>query len=251
MSDKLWIDDICELVSLDINPIGKSMNGQLNIITKLALLISIATSISNRNTESLKRTIGFISIIMVLYIFLNSPFLKEEDPPTQEVIERYAPTININNPVNNRELKTNPELSSPATGYPQGSISHEPYKILGTSLNTDNWRQKAPGNDDSRNSGADEALILSPEIEAALTHNMPLDPSDEFYGTNFSRQIYKVPDDQGNYANQLYEQGPRHSCKQGSVFSYLGNPYTVYSKQCSLDNGYGQARRSGLHLPAK
>jgi len=249
MDTPLWIDNICELVSLDINPMGKSMNAQINIITKLAVLISVATSITNRNSASLKRTIAFISFLMVIYIIVNSGEVAEEilEPPTEDtVIEGFK--VDVHNPMNNRRLTTSPELSSPATGNPQGSlVSIDNTKILGCSLDTDDWSKKDPsGTETSGNS-----LVLSPEIEAALTHNIPMDPSDEFYGSNFSRQIYKVADDQGNYANELYSQGPAQQCKQGSVFSHLGNPHTVYTKECSRDNGYGQARRSGLYLPAK
>ena len=258
MSDTpLWIDSIYELVSLDMNPVGKTINVQINIITKLALLISAATSITNKNTASLKRTIAFISFLMVVYILVNCTKIPETDTPgsTTEPSVALAETfkVDVHNPMNNRQLSSSPELSSPATGNPQGSLvttSIDNAKILGCSLDTDDWSKKTPAGDDTKDA-AGKSLVLSPEIEAALTHNIPMDPSDEFYGSNFSRQIYKVADDQGNYANELYNQGPSQHCKQGSVFAYLGNPYTVYTKECTKDNGYGQSRRSGLYLPAK
>lgn len=256
MSDKLWIDDMCQLLSLEFNPIGVTLNTQINIITKMALIVSLVTSVIRKNSSSLKRTIAFVSVIMMLYIIINSLSKNNtvqelpEAPPTI-IKERF--TVNKENPVSNKLLSTSPELSSPATGKPSGSLvsSEGSTKILGCSLDTDDWSGNSPQNDDTRENLTSNSMALSPEIEAALTHNIPMDPSDEFYGSNFSRQIYKVPDDQGNYASQLYEQGPKQHCKQGSVFSHLGNPYTVYSRECTADNGYGQSRRSGVYLPPK
>tara|TARA_X000001036_G_scaffold127399_1_gene120554 strand:- start:8237 stop:9013 length:777 start_codon:yes stop_codon:yes gene_type:complete len=256
MTDKLWIDDICQLLSLEFNPIGTPLNTQINIITKMALLISVATSIVKKNSSSLKRTIAFVSVLMLIYIIVNAfakpkQVLEVETPFTERTRETF--TVDKENPVGNPQLSTSPELSSPATGRPGGSLVsfEKSSKILGCSLDTDDWDNRRPNNDDTRENLTNSALVLSPEIEAALTHNIPMDPSDEFYGANFSRQIYKVPDDQGNYASQLYEQGARQHCKQGSVFAHLGNPYTVYTRECTPDNGYGQARRSGLYLPPK
>ena len=242
MSDKLWIDNICELASLDINPIGRTMNAQINIITKLALMISVATSITNKNSASLKRTIAFISILMVLYIFMSGNKTETKTPELESSKETFEPAINIHNPINNRLLGT-----QPSQGFQEDFNS---VKVLGCPVNSDDWLFKTPAEDDTRENMSDHALGISPEIEAALTHNIPMDPSDEFYGSNFSRQIYKIPDDQGNHANQLFRQGhgPASYCKQGSAFAHLGNPYTVYTKQCDPNNGYGQARRSGLYL---
>ena len=253
MSDKLWIDDICELFSLDFNPIGTTLNTQINIITKIALAISLATSIVRKNSSSLKRTIAFVSAIMLAYIIVNSlsrpKKVVEETSFAQPSKELF--TVDKENPVSNTLLSTSPVLSGPATGKPSGTIvrNSSDGKILGCSLDTDDWEKKEVNGDDTRENLTNTAFTLSPDIEAALTHNIPMDPSDEFYGSNFSRQIYKIPDDQGNYASQLYEQGPRQHCKQGSVFSHLGNPYTVYTRECTANNGYGQARRSGLYLP--
>lgn len=255
MSDKLWIDDICQILSLDFNPIGAPLNTQINIITKLALLVSLASSVIRKNSSSLKRTIAFVCIIMMIYIIVNAfskPVVNVPVEVPEEIItERF--TVNKENPVNNPLLKTSPELSAPATGSGSMVVSSvsQPSRILGCSLDTDDWGKSSPTNDDTRENLSANSMALSPEIEAALTHNIPMDPSDEFYGSNFSRQIYKVPDDQGHYATQLYEQGPNQHCKQGSVFAHLGNPYTVYSRECTADNGYGQARRSGIYTPPK
>ena len=247
MDTKLWVDDICQLFTLDINPFGASSNAQINIITKLALLVSAALTTIKRQSAPLKRTIIFIAIVMGVYILFSGMCAEKMN---RGQTENFAHKDNFDNPVNNPELKT-AVLSGPATGSPSGMVIQTPScpsRVLGCSVNTDDWSGQDPSADDTRPS---TSLAISPEIEAALTHNMPLDPSDEFYGSNFSRQIYRIADDQGNYASSLYSQGPGQDCKQGSVFAHLGNPYTVYSQACSANNGYGQARRTGMHLPAK
>ncbi len=257
MDTKLWVDDICQLFTLDINPFGASSNAQINIITKLALLISAIVTSIKRESAPLKRTIIFIALVMGVYILFSGMCAKNkqanQSPPSGDATERFGHKDTYDNPVGNPELKT-AILSSPATGSPSGMVVQTPAcpsRILGCSVNTDDWSHKNPDADDTRVSGGNIAHSISPEIEAALTHNMPLDPSDEFYGSNFSRQVYRIADDQGNYASSLYSQGAEQQCKQGSVFAHLGNPYTVYSQACSGNNGYGQSRRTGLHLPAK
>ena len=260
MPTKLWIEDICQLLTPDINPIGVSTNEQINILTKLALVISTCNSCLKKSASSLKRTIVFISFLMFLHIILSAntlgtiseaPVTKLTSSGFKNVSPKEKFDEQLHNPVGNPVLKTAEVLSSPATGSPSGTLVESPSnpsRILGCSSNTDDWASE-PVEDFSRSSAADSSLVLSPEIEAALTHNIPMDPSDEFYGANFSRQIYRIADDQGNYANSLYSQGPNQHCKQGSVFAHLGNPHTVYTKACTANNGYGQARRSGLHLP--
>ena len=257
MDTKLWVDDICQLFTLDINPFGASSNAQINIITKLALLISAIVTSIKRESAPLKRTIIFVALIMGIYIIFSAMCSQKINAVSATIpdtaTERFGHKEQYDNPVSNPELHT-AVLSSPATGSPSGMVVQTPAcpsRILGCSVNTDDWLGQDPGADDTRKSAGDLAHTLSPEIEAALTHNIPMDPSDEFYGSNFSRQIYRIADDQGNYASSLYSQGPNQDCKQGSVFAHLGNPYTVYSQACSGNNGYGQSRRTGLHLPNK
>lgn len=255
---KIWIDDICQLFNADFNPIGAPINTQLNILTKFILLFSTATSLKKGNFKQLKRTILYITLVMFLYICLHA-ILK--NTPTISPAPKQVPGISTEeftnatgNPVGNPMMKTNP-LSSPATGPTQtleiaGPASTS--RILGCSLNTRDWSGMDPEGNTAESSETVDILgkkySLSPDIEQALTHNMPMDPSDEFYGPNYSRQIYKIADDQNNYAESLYAQGPEQQCKQGSVFAHLGNPYTVYTQSCSPNNGYGESRRTGIYL---
>ena len=254
--DKIWLDDICQLFNLDFNPVGTSFNSQLNILTKFAIVLSAITSLKKKNTTHLKRTILYITVIMLLYISLQSiakvisPKVEKPEKPEIEIAETFKNPLE-NNPVGNPELKSLP-LSSPATGPTQSLQIIGPAstsRVLGCSLDAKNWSNSNPEPSDSVSVNISGSTYeLSPDIEAALTHNIPMDPSDEFYVANFSRQIYKIADDQNNYASSLYAQGPKQQCKQGSVFAHLGNPYTVYTQACSSDNGYGQSRRSGIYL---
>ena len=45
MSDKVWVDNVYELLNLEFNPVGVSTNKQINILTKLSSLVSIAISV--------------------------------------------------------------------------------------------------------------------------------------------------------------------------------------------------------------
>tara|TARA_B100000902_G_scaffold20515_2_gene24639 strand:+ start:12951 stop:13733 length:783 start_codon:yes stop_codon:yes gene_type:complete len=251
MSDKVWVDNIYELLTLEFNPIGVSTNKQINILTKLSILVSVLISVIKQNFTTTKRTVLFIAIIMGFYIFFSGlcngtqikPPEQTKPPSTTEPFTE----VNYNNPVGNPELSTARYSTGPTrTQIIEGPTSNA--RVLGTSINTDDWDSKEPtGN--QYTSLAMDSLQLSPEIEAALTHKMPMDPSDEFYGANFSRQIYRIADDQGNFADSLYGQGPGQSCKQGSVFAHLGKPYSVYTTACSGNNNDGQKRRTGLFLP--
>ena len=267
MSDKIWVDNVYELLTLELNPIGVSSNKQINILTKLSIIVSIAISLSKGNFTTTKRTILLIALIMGLYIIFQTIFqslCQTKTTETTETSETSAKTetftpVEYNNPVKNPQYKTGPP-SGPATGpvvltSPTGPTDAKPVegpynraRVLGCSLNTDDWDLKEPQGNTSDNL-AEMSFNLSPEIEAALTHNIPMDPSDEFYGANFSRQIYKIADDQGNFADSLYSQGNEQNCKQGSVFAHLGNPYSVYTTACSANNNEGQNRRSALYLP--
>jgi len=255
MSDKVWVDNVYELLNLEFNPVGVSTNKQINILTKLSILVSLAISVMKKDFTTIKRTILFIAVIMGFYI-LFSAICNNNEPPTKNTttttLTRTEPftDLDYNNPVGNPELSTAPYSSPPTTGPTKTTTIQGPAnkaRVLGCSLNTDDWGHKNPeGNYDT--SLAQDSLVLSPEIEAALTHNIPMDPSDEFYGANFSRAIYRVADDQSNFADSLYGQGPGQNCKEGSVFAHLGNPYSVYTTACSANNNEGQNRRSGLHL---
>lgn len=255
MSDKVWVDNVYELLNLEFNPVGVSTNKQINILTKLSILVSIAISVMKKDFTTIKRTILFIAVIMGFYILFSALCSNNHDTPSTKsttfptTTETFA-HLDYNNPVGNPELSTAPYSSPPTTGPTKTTIINGPVnnaRVLGCSLNTDDWGRKNPaGNQDV--SLAHDSLVLSPEIEAALTHNIPMDPSDEFYGTNFSRSVYRVADDQSNFADSLYGQGPGQNCKQGSVFAHLGNPYSVYTTACSANNNEGQNRRTGMHL---
>lgn len=73
----------------------------------------------------------------------------------------------------------------------------------------------------------DPKVINSQKMISSLKCNMPVDPSEQIYG-GFENQFYPIPNDQNNFAQEVYGSLQENLCKEGSIFSHLGNPATAY-----------------------
>jgi len=196
---KLWVDDISILIDTDyiseFFPLtDMSSNRKLNAITRLAIYVSIALFVYNRNINSL-----FVAIITMTVIYLVNLGKNKQTKDDAEVEE-------LLNSKKDLEKCQKTDLENPFMN------------VLLTDYQDNPNRKAACKTELSRD--------VKKQVEDNFNNNLYKDVSNVFNKRNSQRQFYTnpsttIPNAQSNFANWLY--GVPKTCKEGNGEQCVAN----------------------------
>ena len=195
----LWIDNPSLLLDTNFNPMVGSIEEKINATTKLLILFGTAKSIINKNSQYLIKLAVCVGIVMLLFA-CKEDFQGVETFGLDRAFGEFA-NVNTQDCVKRDPLRNNPMGNAPATQM------HRPTCPQDITIPE-----------------------TSKKIESSLTAGIPKDGIDVFFNhTNGSREFYRVPHDQNNFAESLYGEGLKNSHKEGALYAHLGLPFNKHS----------------------